>query len=109
MGWRRICASIERRCMCMRAAASFHADDSASASCFHARRSSRGWRAGRRRSRRRVFHERPPIQVIALRWQDVDLVAGKVTVKQNPVKGRLGTPKSGQAREIALSATRSPR
>lgn len=41
--------------------------------------------------------------LIALRWQDVDLVAGKVTVKQNAVKGRLGTPKSGKAREIALS------
>lgn len=42
-------------------------------------------------------------ELIALRWQDVDLVAGKVTVKQNVVKGRLGTPKSGKAREIALS------
>jgi integrase len=42
-------------------------------------------------------------ELIALRWQDVDLVVGKVTVKQNAVKGRLGTPKSGKAREIALS------
>jgi integrase len=42
-------------------------------------------------------------ELIALRWQDMDLVAGKVTVKQNAVKGRLGTPKSGKAREIALS------
>jgi len=42
-------------------------------------------------------------ELIALRWQDVDLVAGKVTVKQNAVKGRIGTPKSGKAREIALS------
>jgi integrase len=42
-------------------------------------------------------------ELIALRWQDVDLVAGRVTVRQNAVKGRLGTPKSGKAREIALS------
>jgi integrase len=42
-------------------------------------------------------------ELIALRWQDVDLVAGRITVKQNAVKGRLGTPKSGKAREIALS------
>lgn len=41
--------------------------------------------------------------MIALRWQDVDLVAGRVTVRQNAVKGRLSTPKSGKAREIALS------
>jgi integrase len=42
-------------------------------------------------------------ELIALRWQDVDLVAGKITVRQNAVKGRIGTPKSGKAREIALS------
>ncbi len=42
-------------------------------------------------------------ELIALRWQDVDLVAGRITVRQNAVKGRIGTPKSGKAREIALS------
>jgi integrase len=42
-------------------------------------------------------------ELIALRWQDVDLVAGKITVRQNAVKGRIGMPKSGKAREIALS------
>jgi integrase len=42
-------------------------------------------------------------ELIALRWQDVDLIAGKITVCQNAVKGRIGTPKSGKAREIALS------
>jgi integrase len=42
-------------------------------------------------------------ELIALRWQDVDLVAGKITVRQNAVKGKIGTPKSGKAREIALS------
>jgi integrase len=42
-------------------------------------------------------------ELIALRWQDVDLVAGKITVRQNAVKGKIGTPKSGKGREIALS------
>ena len=42
-------------------------------------------------------------ELIALRWQDVDLVAGKLTVRQNAVKGKIGTPKSGKAREIPLS------
>jgi len=38
----------------------------------------------------------------ALRWQDVDLVAGRLVVRLNVVNGILGTPKSGHAREIAL-------
>ena len=42
-------------------------------------------------------------ELLALRWQDVDLVAGRITVRQNAVKGKIGTPKSGKAREIALS------
>jgi integrase len=42
-------------------------------------------------------------ELIALRWQDVDLVAGKITVRMNAVKGKIGTPKSGKAREIPLS------
>jgi integrase len=39
-------------------------------------------------------------ELIALRWQDVDLLAGKVTVKQNAVKGRLGTPKLRVTRDL---------
>jgi len=38
----------------------------------------------------------------ALRWQDVDLVAGRLVVRQNIVNGIVGTPKSGHAREIPL-------
>ena len=38
----------------------------------------------------------------ALRWQDVDLVAGRIFVRQNIVRGHVGTPKSGKPREIAL-------
>jgi integrase len=38
----------------------------------------------------------------ALRWQDVDQVAGRLVVRLNVVNGIVGTPKSGHAREIAL-------
>ncbi len=38
----------------------------------------------------------------ALRWQDVDLNAGRIFVRQNVVRDRIGTPKSGKPREIAL-------
>ena len=41
-------------------------------------------------------------ELLALRWQDVDLVAGRITVRQNVVRGIIGTPKSGKPREIAL-------
>jgi len=39
----------------------------------------------------------------ALRWQDVDLVAGKLTVRQAVWKTEIGTPKGGRSREIPLS------
>lgn len=41
-------------------------------------------------------------ELLALRWQDVDLVAGRIVVRQNWVLGQIGTPKSGHAREIPL-------
>ena len=41
-------------------------------------------------------------ELLALRWQDVDLVAGRIMVRQNVVRGVIGTPKSGKAREIPL-------
>ncbi|MDQ3295799.1 MAG: site-specific integrase [Myxococcota bacterium] len=41
-------------------------------------------------------------EILALRWQDVDLVAGRIMVRQNVVRGIVGTPKSGKPREIAL-------
>jgi integrase len=41
-------------------------------------------------------------ELLALRWQDVDLVAGRIMVRQNWVLGQIGTPKSGHAREIPL-------
>jgi integrase len=41
-------------------------------------------------------------ELIGLRWEDVDLVAGRLTVRQNIVNKKIGTPKSGRAREIPL-------
>ena len=41
-------------------------------------------------------------ELLALRWQDVDLVAGRIIVRQNVVRGVIGTPKSGKPREIPL-------
>ncbi len=41
-------------------------------------------------------------EILALRWEDVDLVAGRINVRRNVVWGHLGTPKSGKGREIAL-------
>jgi integrase len=42
-------------------------------------------------------------ELIGLRWEDVDLVAGRLMVWQNVVRGRVGPPKSGKSREIPLS------
>lgn len=35
-------------------------------------------------------------ELIGLRWDDVDLVAGRIVDRQNVVNGRIGTPKSGK-------------
>jgi integrase len=43
-------------------------------------------------------------ELLALRWQDVDLQAGKLLVRQNLVRGVIGTPKNGKSREVPLSA-----
>jgi hypothetical protein len=39
----------------------------------------------------------------ALRWDDVDLVAGRMVVRRCDWRGHLGTPKSGRNRELPLS------
>jgi integrase len=41
-------------------------------------------------------------ELLALRWEDVDLIAGRINVRQNVVYGHIGTSKSGKGREIAL-------
>jgi integrase len=42
-------------------------------------------------------------ELLALRWDDVDLVAGRLVVRRAVSRGVIGTPKGGRAREIPLS------
>ena len=42
-------------------------------------------------------------ELLALRWEDVDLVAGRLVVRQNFSRGRLTTPKNGRERQVPLS------
>jgi integrase len=44
-------------------------------------------------------------ELMGLRWQDVDLVAGKVFVRQTIWRGIVGPPKNHKTREIPLSPT----
>lgn len=41
-------------------------------------------------------------ELLALRWTDVDLPGGRIVVRQNLVRGVVGTPKSGKPREVPL-------
>lgn len=41
----------------------------------------------------------------ALRWEEVDLVARRLMVRQAVARGRIGTPKSNRQRWLPLSAT----
>lgn len=43
-------------------------------------------------------------ELIGLRWQDVDLKAGRLVVRQAVARGKVGTPKSGKKREVPLGA-----
>ncbi len=43
-------------------------------------------------------------ELLALRWSDVDLVAGRLLVRRNDWKGNYDTPKGGRSREIPLNA-----
>jgi integrase len=42
-------------------------------------------------------------ELLALRWEDVDLVTGRLRVCQSVARGIVGTPKNGRTREIPLS------
>lgn len=44
-----------------------------------------------------------PGELRALRWEDVNMKAGVLTVKQSEVNGILGTPKDHEQREVPLS------
>ncbi len=41
-------------------------------------------------------------ELLGLRWEDVDLSAGRINVRQNYVNGVFGLPKSGKPREIPM-------
>lgn len=42
-------------------------------------------------------------ELLALRWDDIDLKAGRLMVRRAVARGIVGTTKSGKAREVALS------
>jgi integrase len=42
-------------------------------------------------------------ELIGLRWEDVDLVAGRLMVRQSIVRKVVGTPKNGRKREVPMS------
>src|SRR4029077_19627910 len=42
-------------------------------------------------------------ELLGLRWEDVDLVSGRLYVRESYVRGVFGTPKSGKPREVPLS------
>lgn len=42
-------------------------------------------------------------ELLALEWQDCDLVAGRLLVRRAVVNGVVGTPKSGKSREVPLN------
>ena len=44
-------------------------------------------------------------ELLALRWDAVDLKAGRLVVRHAVARGVVGTPKSGRSREVALSET----
>lgn len=43
-------------------------------------------------------------ELLALRWEDADLVTGRLLIRRAVARGKIGTPKSGKGREVPLSA-----
>ncbi len=43
-------------------------------------------------------------ELLALRWEDVDLTHGRIVVNRSVWKGQEGTPKGGRSREVPLSS-----
>lgn len=41
-------------------------------------------------------------EIVGLRWEDVDLVTGRLVVSRAVSRGRVGSPKNGRAREVPL-------
>jgi integrase len=44
-------------------------------------------------------------ELLALTWEDVDLVAGRLVVRRTLWRDQEGTPKGGRSREVPLSGT----
>ncbi len=42
-------------------------------------------------------------ELLALRWEDIDLEAGRIVVRRAVARGIVGTPKNGLSRELPLS------
>lgn len=42
-------------------------------------------------------------ELLELRWDDIDLVGGRLMVRRAVVRGKVGTPKGGRSREVPLS------
>lgn len=42
-------------------------------------------------------------ELVALRWEDVDLKGGRLVVRHSVFRGNLGTPKGGRTREVPLN------
>lgn len=43
-------------------------------------------------------------ELLALQWDDLDLISGKMSVLRSDWQGQIGTPKSGKPRKIPLNA-----
>ena len=41
-------------------------------------------------------------ELLAIRWEDIDLMSKRILVRRNAVRGEVGTPKSGKNREIPI-------
>lgn len=44
-------------------------------------------------------------ELMALRWDDLDLVRGRMLVQRSVTRGVVGTPKSGKSRDVPLGAS----
>lgn len=44
-------------------------------------------------------------ELMALRWDDLDLVRGRMLVQRSVTRGVIGTPKSGKSRDVPLGAS----
>lgn len=42
-------------------------------------------------------------ELLGLRWEDLDLAAGKLRVQQSRTRGKVGAPKNNKAREVPLA------